>query len=276
MSNILEVDNLTVTDMRDQDEIVHHISFELKKNSCLGIVGESGSGKSITAKAILGLTNPWLKSEGTVKYFGKNHCTDMLKLDTNSLRVIRGQHICMILQDSMSAFDPLEPIEKQMGETFMENLKVSKIQARNMAVEYLKLMNINDADQVMKKYPHQLSGGMLQRCMIATALAMKPDIIIADEPTTALDSINQREVVGEFQRLRELTGTALIFISHDLGVVQHLSDQLLVMKDGEGVEYGDAKTIFSNPQHEYTRHLIATRLKMSQSFRKAMKSGIGR
>jgi len=275
MSNILEVENLIVTDMRDQDEIVHSISFELKKNSCLGIVGESGSGKSITAKAILGLTNPWLKSEGTVKYLGKNHCTDVLKLDPNSLRVIRGQHICMILQDAMSAFDPLDPIEKQMRETFMENLKVSKLQARNMAVESLKLMNINDPDQVMKKYPHQLSGGMLQRCMIATALAMKPDIIVADEPTTALDSINQREVVGEFQRLRELTGTALIFISHDLGVVQHLSDQLLVMKDGERVEYGDAKTIFSNPQHEYTKHLIATRLKMSQSFRKAMKAGTG-
>ena len=266
---ILELKNVVVNDPRSNEVIVHGSSFIVRKNTCLSIVGESGSGKSMTTKAILGLTNPWLQISGTAKYKGKN----LIGLKQSELRKIRGKNICMIPQDAMTSFDPLYTIGYQMIETFVENLGISKEESKKLAIESLDKMLINNPEEVIKKYPHQLSGGMLQRCMIAIAIAMKPDIIIADEPTTALDSINQREVVEEFKRLRDVTGTSLIFISHDLGVVQSLADDILVMKNGECVEYGTAKKIFENPQHEYTKYLIDTRVSLTESFIKAMEKG---
>ena len=266
---ILELKNVVVNDPRSNEVIVHGSSFIVRKNTCLSIVGESGSGKSMTTKAILGLTNPWLKISGSAKYKGKN----LIGLKQSELRKIRGKNICMIPQDAMTSFDPLYTIGYQMIETFVENLGISKEESKKLAIESLDKMLINNPEEVIKKYPHQLSGGMLQRCMIAIAIAMKPDIIIADEPTTALDSINQREVVEEFKRLRDVTGTSLIFISHDLGVVQSLADDILVMKNGECVEYGTAKKIFENPQHEYTKYLIDTRVSLTESFIKAMEKG---
>ena len=266
---ILELENVVVKDPRSNEVIVHGSSFVVSKNKCLSIVGESGSGKSMTTKAILGLTNPWLKISGSAKYKGKN----LIGLKQSELRKIRGKNICMIPQDAMTSFDPLYTIGYQMIETFVENLGISKEESKKLAIESLDKMLINNPEEVIKKYPHQLSGGMLQRCMIAIAIAMKPDIIIADEPTTALDSINQREVVEEFKRLRDVTGTSLIFISHDLGVVQSLADDILVMKNGECVEYGTAKKIFENPQHDYTKYLIDTRVSLTESFIKAMEKG---
>ena len=266
---ILELKNVVVNDPRSNEVIVHGSSFIVRKNTCLSIVGESGSGKSMTTKAILGLTNPWLKISGTAKYKGKN----LIGLKQSELRKIRGKNICMIPQDAMTSFDPLYTIGYQMIETFVENLGISKEESKKLAIESLDKMLINNPEEVIKKYPHQLSGGMLQRCMIAIAIAMKPDIIIADEPTTALDSINQREVVEEFKRLRDVTGTSLIFISHDLGVVQSLADDILVMKNGECVEYGTAKKIFEKPHHEYTKYLIDTRVSLTESFIKAMEKG---
>ena len=266
---ILELKNVVVNDPRSNEVIVHGSSFIVRKNTCLSIVGESGSGKSMTTKAILGLTNPWLKISGTAKYKGKN----LIGLKQSELRKIRGKNICMIPQYAMTSFDPLYTIGYQMIETFVENLGISKEESKKLAIESLDKMLINNPEEVIKKYPHQLSGGMLQRCMIDIAIAMKPDIIIADEPTTALDSINQREVVEEFKRLRDVTGTSLIFISHDLGVVQSLADDILVMKNGECVEYGTAKKIFENPQHEYTKYLIDTRVSLTESFIKAMEKG---
>ena len=266
---ILELENVVVKDPRSNEVIVHGSSFVVSKNKCLSIVGESGSGKSMTTKAILGLTNPWLKISGSAKYKGKN----LIGLKQSELRKIRGKNICMIPQDAMTSFDPLYTIGYQMIETFVENLGISKEESKKLAIESLDKMLINNPEEVIKKYPHQLSGGMLQRCMIAIAIAMKPDIIIADEPTTALDSINQREVVEEFKRLRDVTGTSLIFISNDLGVVQSLADDILVMKNGECVEYGTAKKIFENPQHEYTKYLIDTRVSLTESFIKAMEKG---
>lgn len=258
--------NLSIEDIRNNEEIVSNVSFELKFNTCLGIVGESGSGKSMTTKAILGLTNPWLKVTGSAKF--KN--IELLKANNNTIRKIRGKNICMILQDAMSAFDPLYTIGYQMIETLCENIRIPKKEAEKISIEALEKMCINEPKQVIRKYSHQLSGGMLQRCMIALAMAMKPDIIIADEPTTALDSINQREVVEEFKRLKEMTGTSVIFISHDLGVVQHLAQEILVMKDGKCIERGKASEVFKNPKHEYTKYLIDTRLKLTDSFRKSM------
>jgi ABC-type dipeptide/oligopeptide/nickel transport system, ATPase component len=271
MKNLLVVRNLKVTDLRNQEEVIHGVSFELKENSCLGIVGESGSGKSLTAKAILGLTNSWLHTEGTAELLSDQGNLDLLHQGESTLRAIRGQRICMILQDAMSAFDPLARIGSQMAETFSEIKGIARSEAMTMAMTALKMVNMPEPEQVLKKYPHQLSGGMLQRCMVTTALAMKPEIIVADEPTTALDPINQRLIVEAFKLLRQQTGTALIFISHDLGLVQYLADQLLVMRYGALVEYGEAKSIFKDPQHEYTKYLIDSRRELSQSFQKAMK-----
>lgn len=264
--SLLKVKKLSVEDVKTNEEIVSNVSFEVKPNTCLGIVGESGSGKSITVKAILGLTNPWLKVSGSVEFDN----IDLLKAKGDIIRKIRGNRICMILQDAMSAFDPLYTIGYQMLETLCENTNISKKEAERLSVDALEKMCINEPKQVIKKYPHQLSGGMLQRCMIALALSMKPDIIIADEPTTALDSINQREVIEEFKRLREIMGTAIIFISHDLGVIQYLAQDILVMKNGKCVEYGNANKVFKNPKHDYTKYLIDTRLELTDSFRKAM------
>lgn len=265
--SLLEVNNLTITDSRKNVVIVKDVNFTLERNSCLGIVGESGSGKSMTSKAILGLIHPSLTLTGTAHFEGKN----LFRLNSSEIRKIRGRHICMILQDAMSAFDPLSTIGSQMSETLCENLEISKREAEKLSIVELKKMHIKDPLQVLKKYPHQLSGGMLQRCMIAIAVAVKPDIIIADEPTTALDSINQNIVVKEFQRLRKELDTAVIFISHDLGVVQRLAQNVLVLKDGKQVEYGEVKQVFVQPKHEYTRYLVDTRMQLTKSFTEAMR-----
>ncbi len=264
--SLLGVRNLTVRDVRNNEVLVKNINFDLESNTCLGIVGESGSGKSITCKSLLGLTNPWLEAKGSVNFDGVN----LLTAESEILRQIRGKRICMILQDAMTAFDPLYTIGYQMIETLCENKEYNKKSAEAVTMEALDKMCIYEPAQVLKKYAHQLSGGMLQRCMIALAMALKPDIIIADEPTTALDSINQLEVVKEFQRLRQITGMAVIFISHDLGIVQKLAQQVLVMQNGEQVEYGAAQQIFQDPQNDYTRYLVDTRITLTKSFLQAM------
>lgn len=265
--SVLKVKGLFITDERKKTVLVENVNFTLDRNHCLGIVGESGSGKSITTKAILGLTQPSLKVTGHVYFDGD----DLLQLGKKEMRKIRGKRICMILQDAMSAFDPLYTMGSQMIETLCENLEISKKEARVLSIIELDKMQIKEPEQVLKKYPHQLSGGMLQRCMIAIAMAVKPDIIIADEPTTALDSITQNEVVKEFERLRSELDTAVIFISHDLGVVQRLAQTVLVMKEGKQVEYGKIEDVFSNPEQEYTKFLIHTREQLTKSFSDAMR-----
>lgn len=268
--SLLEVKKLSVIDTRSEQQIVQDLNFTLKENSCLGIVGESGSGKSITARAILGLTSPWLDVTGEAIFNGMN----LIGQSNGVMRKIRGQQVCMILQDAMTAFNPLNTIGRQMSETFRENLGVKKKLAINMAKVALHRVHIHHPEQVLKMYPHQLSGGMLQRVMISIVIMMEPDIIIADEPTTAIDSINQRDIVEQFKLLRELTGTSIIFISHDLGVVQYLSDELLVMQNGKCLEYGKTKEVFSSPKHDFTKYLINTRLSLTEPFQQSMTSGV--
>lgn len=265
--SLLNVKNLHIKDHKNGKEIVSDVNFNLEKNTCLGIVGESGSGKSMTVKGILGLTSPAISVSGNV-IFDEN--IDLLNIKNNDLRKIRGQRICMILQDPMSSFNPLYTIGYQMVETLRENKGLSKKDAKAIAIEALDKMAIYEPEQVIKKYPHQLSGGMLQRCIIGLAMSMEPDIIIADEPTTALDSINQKEVIEEFKRLIDDKETSVIFISHDLGIVKHLAQSVLVMKDGMPVEYGKTKDIFNNPKHEYTQYLVNTRIELTKSFNQAM------
>ena len=271
MNALLSVRNLTVTDQRNQQVLLNRVGFTLPASRCLGIAGESGSGKSMTAKALLGLLHPWLSVTGEALLSGNGEAVDLLKQDETALRSLRGQRLCLILQDALSAFDPLDRIGPQMMETFCAHRRMNEEEAFLLAVRALKSVHLPEPEQVLRKYPHQLSGGMLQRCMIAIALALKPDIIIADEPTTALDSVNQKRVVEELDKLRRETGAALILISHDLGVVRHLSDQLLVLYQGSVAEYGEAADVFANPRHEYTRYLIGSRLEMSRNFQRIMK-----
>jgi len=264
---VLEVKHLSITDTRTKDVIVDDINFTLERNRCLGIVGESGSGKSMTVNGILRLISPWLQISGFAYFKG----IDILEMKDKTIRNIRGKHIYMIPQDAMTAFDPLFTIGNQMNETLRENLGVSKKEAEEMSLGELEKLGIKKAPEIMKNYPHQLSGGMLQRCIIAIAIAIKPDIIIADEPTTALDSINQSGVIQAFQKLKSQLGTAVIFITHDLGVIQQLAQNVLVMKDGKQVEYGTAEEVFQSPKDEYTKYLVNTRIQLTRSFERAMR-----
>ena len=187
------------------------------------------------------------------------------------VRGIRGKRIAMIVQQPMTAFDPLYSMGAQLLETLRATTSAfSEKESRGRIVEALEMMHIHNPLDVLKKYPYQLSGGMLQRCMIAVALLQRPDIIIADEPTTALDSMNQREVVAQFHWIRERFGSSLILVSHDLGVVRQLAQEVLVMKDGVGVEYGGAE-LFSAPRHPYTRYLVDTRATLSKAFERVMR-----
>ncbi|WP_026263309.1 ABC transporter ATP-binding protein [Paenibacillus sanguinis] len=266
---LLQVNKLNIRDEKTGRMIVRDASFAVQAHTCLGIVGESGSGKSMTVREILGVNPRWIQSDGEVWFEGRNILQDHEK----QRRAIRGRKISMILQDAMTAFNPIEKMGSQMCQTFVQVLKANKREAKRLSLDSLKAMNFSDPAAVYKSYPHELSGGMLQRCMIAIALVLKPSLIIADEPTTALDSINQLEVVKQFQSLKELTGTTLILISHDLGVVQRLADEVIVMKDGEIVENGTVANVFHHPQHPYTQYLVNTRLQLSDSYVKTLQAG---
>lgn len=261
---MIEVKNLTV-ELRERKKVVSiidNISFQVKDNRCLGILGESGSGKSITSKAIMGLLESNFIVKGNV-YFKGN---DILKISNKSSSELRGKYISMILQNPMTSFNPLFTVGNQMVETFREHLPIKKDEALKIAVESLEKMNLNNLAEILKKYPHELSGGMLQRIMIAITIALKPDLIIADEPTTAIDSINQIEVVEEFKRMKKFLKTSMIFITHDLGVLTEIADDGIVMNKGKVIESGTISKIINNPEQEHTKYLIDTRLKLFKKF----------
>ena len=192
----------------------------------------------------------------------------MLKLSQTEMREIRGKDICMIVQNPMTSFDPLYTMENQMTETFCEHLKISRKEAVSLAMEVLEKMKLKDIPDILKKYPHELSGGMLQRIMIAIAIALKPRLIIADEPTTAIDSLNQKDIIEEFKILKNELNVSLLFVTHDLGVLSVLADNLIIMQNGEIVEKGRTEEIMSNPKHEHTKFLIETRRALMDRFKK--------
>lgn len=265
---ILEVNNLKIWDSKKI--IVHNISFCIEHGRCLAIVGESGSGKSVTCRAILKLNRPSLYQSGDILFKGEN----ISQLSTKEMRKKRGKNICMILQNGMSAFDPSCVVGVHLRETLAEHFNWSRNEITVRMTSAMESVMLKNPENIMNKYPHQLSGGMLQRVMIALAIVLEPDIIIADEPTTALDTISQYEVVDQFIKLRERIGCSIIFISHDLGVVRKIADDVIVMKNGEIIERGRADSIFSEAQHEYTKYLISTRLALSENFKKVMGEGL--
>ncbi|WP_440112321.1 staphylopine uptake ABC transporter ATP-binding protein CntD [Paenibacillus sp. QZ-Y1] len=264
--NILEVENLKVWDNHTEEVIVHNSSFQLRQGRCLAIVGESGSGKSLTCRSIMGLNKPVIRQSGRILFQGE----DLNKLSKQDMRKKRGRNLCMIPQNGMSAFDPSCVIGVHLRETLYEHYRWSNKEIEQRMKQAMESVMLTNPVEIMNEYPHQLSGGMLQRIMIALALVLEPDVIIADEPTTALDTISQYEVIEQLIQLREQMGCSMIFISHDLGVVQKIADDVLVMKNGSIVEKGKIQSVFSKPQHPYTQYLVSTRLKLSNHFRQLM------
>ena len=244
-------------------KLVENVSFEVEPGQCLGILGESGSGKSLTVKAILGLLDRQFRIEGQAWFEGKDLC----RAGRDEQRRLRGQKIGMVLQNPMTCFDPLYRIGSQMAETFAVHTDWERAKIREASLEVLEKMRIHNPEEVLGQYPHQLSGGMLQRIMIGLALAMKPVLLVADEPTTAIDAITQAEILKEFQRIKEESHTAMIFISHDLGAVSKIADEIVVMNGGKLVEQGDFEHILRHAKDPYTRMLAETRRSVMERYR---------
>lgn len=253
--NILEVKDLTIDfhTYAGTVKAIRDVSFHLKKGETLAIVGESGSGKTVTTKTVMGLlANNAEVVEGTVKFRGK----DILKMSQKELEDIRGKDIAEIFQDPMTSLDPTMRIGKQIAEPLRIHKGYSREKANKQALEMLKLVGITNAEERINDYPHQFSGGMRQRIVIAIALVCYPEILIADEPTTALDVTIQAQILDLMKELQEKISTSIIFITHDLGVVAGMADRVAVMYAGKIVEYGTVDEIFYNPQHPYTWGLL--------------------
>ncbi|WNS75137.1 ABC transporter ATP-binding protein [Bacillus sp. DTU_2020_1000418_1_SI_GHA_SEK_038] len=256
MEQILKINNLRVSFMsRDHEfEAVKGVSFEVRKGETLGIVGESGSGKSVTARSIMRLlpSPPSFMKDGEILFQGENlaHKTE------KEMEEIRGRDISMIFQDPMTSLNPTIRIGKQIAESLIKHQKLSKKEAKNQAIELLKLVGIRDSETRYNQYPHEFSGGMRQRVMIAIALACRPTLLIADEPTTALDVTIQAQILNLMKNMQERFGTSIILITHDLGVVAGMCDRVVVMKNGEIVETGTTEEIFESPKHPYTLKLL--------------------
>lgn len=256
MEKLLEVNDLRVSFITGESEFeaVKGVSFHVNKGETVGIVGESGSGKSVTARSIMRLlpSPPSFLKSGEIHFQGKN----LVEQTEKHMESIRGKDISMIFQDPMTSTNPTIRIGEQIAEGLMKHQKLSKQEAYTQTIELLKLVGINNCEERYKQYPHEFSGGMRQRVMIAMALACNPSLLIADEPTTALDVTIQAQILSLMKRMQERLGTAIILITHDLGVVAGMCDRVVVMKEGEIVEQGTTEEIFANPQHSYTKRLL--------------------
>ena len=252
---LLEVNNLRTSFFTDAGEVkaVDGVSFTLDHGKVLGIVGESGSGKSVTAYSIMQILAPTGKIVGgSVKLDGQ----ELVGADEKVMRSVRGNRVSIIFQDPMTSLNPTYTVGHQLMEAILLHTKRNRREARERALEMLRLVNVNEPEKRLRQYPYELSGGMRQRVMIAMALACEPDILIADEPTTALDVTIQAQILELMQDLQKRLGMAIIMITHDLGVVAQMCDEIVVMYAGSICEQGTADEIFYNPHHEYTKGLI--------------------
>ncbi len=248
---------------------VDGVSYTLKKGEILGIVGESGSGKSVSASSVIRLLPKTGRVvDGTILFEGK----DMRNISDKELRKIRGNDISVIFQDPMTSLDPVFKVGSQMVELIRTHNNVSKEEARKIAVENLALVGIPDPERRMNAYPHELSGGMCQRVMIAMAISCHPKFMIADEPTTALDVTVQAQVLGLLKELQEKTNTAIMLITHNLGIVWKMCDTVMVMYAGKTVEFADMKELYKNPLHPYTWGLLDSIPKLSDTEKAELKT----
>ena len=268
MSAILKVENLNVTlrHRRVSKKLVEDVSFEVHPGECLGILGESGSGKSMTVKSVLGLLDKNFQVSGSAIFDGQ----DLLKESREELRRLRGSRITMVLQNPMTCFDPLYSIGNQMAETFATHTSWNAQEIRSRCLEILDQMRIRNGEEVLEKYPHQLSGGMLQRIMIGIAMALQPELLIADEPTTAIDAITQYEILEEFIRIKKQKNTAMLFITHDLGAISKVADRILVMNSGHVVDSGSFDHILKHADDPYTRMLVEKRSAVMHRYRQIL------
>ncbi len=256
MEKILDVKDLhvTFTTYGGTVQAVRGVDFHLKKGETLAIVGESGCGKSVTSNAVMKLipAPPGRITNGEILFKGQ----DIIKMNEKKMRTIRGVNISMIFQDPMTALNPTLTIGTQLMEGIKQHLRVSDKEAKARALEMMHLVGIPNPEERLKQYPHQFSGGMRQRIVIAIALICEPELLIADEPTTALDVTIQAQILDLFEKIQEVTGVSIILITHDLGVVAKIADRIAVMYAGKIIETGTKREIFYHPQHPYTKGLL--------------------
>ena len=266
MSNLVEIDNLQVKFNTDSGEVnaVNGISFNIKKGETLALVGESGSGKSVTARGIIRLLaeNAVISDQTSIKFNG----TNINSYSEKEYQNIRGKNISMIFQEPMSSLNPIYTIENQISEVLKIHGKFSDKELKDKCLELLKQVQIPEPESRLSQYPHQLSGGQRQRIMIAIAIANNPDLLIADEPTTALDVTVQTEILKLLQSLQTKYQMSILFITHDLTIVKQISDRVCVMYNGKIKETGDTKEIFENPKDDYTKHLLSSEPKERDLF----------
>lgn len=256
--DILNVKDLHVQVTTDGgfSTLVQGINFGIKKGKILGLVGESGSGKTVTSMSILQLHD---KKKMDIRGSITLHGRELNGLENKEMRKIRGKDIAFIMQNPMNAFTPVFTIGHQFVETIRAHTTLTKKQAKQLAIDVMQSVNLPNSDKLLRKYPFELSGGMLQRVMIAMAACLNPSVIIADEPTTALDLHNQLLVLRLLDKIRTEYGTSILLISHDLSVISEMADDVIVMKQGRIVEAANVLELFDHPQHEYTKKLLRTR-----------------
>src|SRR5262245_54076306 len=267
MPTLLEVSDLRTSFHTDEGAVkaVDDLSFKLEQGRTLGIVCESGSGKSVTSLSIMRLLSSAARIEtGRIAFLGR----DLVGLPEKQMQSIRGRDISMIFQEPMTSLNPVFTVGAQIMEAIILHPRVSKAEARAKAIELLREVKIKDPEQRIDAYPHQMSGGQKQRVMIAMALSCNPQLLIADEPTTALDVTVQAQILEILRRLRDTRGMAVIFITHDLGVIAEIADEVLVMFEGEEVEFGPVLEVFANPKHPYTKGLLACRPRLETKYRR--------
>ncbi|SEH01882.1 peptide/nickel transport system ATP-binding protein [Nonomuraea solani] len=254
MSELLVVENLTVTfpTARGPVDVVKDVSFTVGRDETVGIVGESGSGKSMTSLAVMGLLPKGARTRGSIRLDG----TELLGRSDRELRRLRGERMSMIFQDPLSSLNPYYTVGLQIEEMYRAHRGTSRKAAREVAIAALAQVGLPEPERRVDHYPHQFSGGQRQRIMIAMALVCDPELLIADEPTTALDVTVQAQILRLLAELRRESGTGMMFITHDLAVISSIATRVLVMRRGEQVEYGTAEQVFAEPRHEYTRMLL--------------------
>lgn len=271
MTPVFELNHLQVSlrGKKRNTDLVKGVSFSVKQGECLGISGESGSGKSMSIKAAMGLLDKNFVVSGSAKFQGD----ELVGKNAEQLRRLRGGQVEIVLQNPMTCFDPLYRIGNQIAETFAAHQKWDAGEIKGRSIEMLDKMQIRNPEEALEKYPHQLSGGMLQRIMIGIAMSMEPSLLIADEPTTAIDAITQFDILNEFAVIKQKHKTAMIFISHDLNAVSQIADKIVVLNQGTVVDQGDFHHIIHHAADPYTRLLIEKRTDVMRKYRQALEGG---
>ena len=264
MSNILEYRNVDIHYGKKQ--VIENVSLSMKPGEILGIVGESGSGKSTLIRAAMGLLGEGgTVIQGQILYQGTNTTIDMTQIHGEEMRRLRGAEIAMIFQNAGASLCPIRTIEEQLYEAVLEHESISKGEIRDRALELFEQLRFTNGEQILKSYPFEFSGGMNQRVGIVLAMVLRPRLLLADEPTSALDVTVQLQVLREMKKLRDMYGTSIVLVTHNIGVVNYLTDHVAVMHQGKLVEYGTKEDVLNHPQDAYTKKLIGSVLHLKRS-----------